>query len=91
MFKLAENFKDNMILPADTEIQFWGEADYPVTVSVDYVTNVVWARDGKFTLTLAGHKSGGPYTLFAESGGKVIKLQNVYFGDAEPLCAPENR
>ncbi len=89
MFKLADKFKDNMIIPADSRFEVWGEADYPVTVSVDRVTSVDWARDGKFKLTLDGHEAGGPYTFFAESGGVIIKLQNVYFGEAEPLLAPE--
>ena len=89
MFKLAEKFKDNMIIPADSEFNVWGESDYPVTASIDCVTNVNWAKDGKFKLTLGAHPAGGPYTFFAESGGVVIKLQNVYFGEAEPLLAPE--
>ena len=89
MFKLADNFKDNMIIPADSKFDVWGEADYAVTATVDGVVRVDWAKNGKFKLTLDGHKAGGPYTLFAESGGVVIKLHNVYFGEAEPLVAPE--
>lgn len=80
-FRLAKVFCDGMILQRDVPVNIWGEAEYPVTVSIDCHTAVDFARDGKFSLTIPPHKAGGPYTLFIESEGAVKKIHDVYFGD----------
>lgn len=83
-YKIDKKFHDNMILPADVPVKIFGEADYPVTVSVDMHTAVDFARDGRFTLTIPAHKAGGPYTMFLESEGKVTMIHGVSFGEADP-------
>jgi sialate O-acetylesterase len=80
-YKLDSKFHDNMTLPADVPAKIYGEADYPVTVSVDMHSAVCFAFDGKFALEIPAHKAGGPYTMFIESEGKVTKIHNVYFGE----------
>ncbi len=80
-FKLAKIFGNHMVLQRDVPVKIWGEADYPVTVSVDMHSAVDFARDGKFCLTIPPHKAGGPYTMFIESEGRVEKLHDLYFGD----------
>ena len=81
MLKLNKLFRDGMILQRDVPVKIWGEADYPVTVSVDMHSTVDYAHDGKFLLTLPPHKAGGPYTMFVECGGEVTEIHDVYFGD----------
>ena len=81
MLKLNKLFRDGMILQRDVPVRIWGEADAPVTVSVDMHSAADFIRDGKFSLTLPPHKAGGPYTMFVECGGEVTKIYDVYFGD----------
>ena len=81
MLKLANIFSEGMILQRDVPVKIWGEADAPVTVSVDMTSATDFLHDGKFTLTLPPHKAGGPYTMFIESNGEVRKINNVYFGN----------
>ena len=50
-YKLDKIFCENVVLPADVPVRIWGEADCPVTVSVDYHSGVCFAFDGKFSLT----------------------------------------
>ena len=83
-YKLDKIFCENVVLPADVPVRIWGEADCPVTVSVDYHSGVCFAFDGKFSLSIEPHKACGPYTMFVESEGIVTKIPNVYFGDADP-------
>lgn len=80
-YKLDSKFHDNMTLPADVPVKIYGEADAPVTVSVDMHSGVNFAFDGKFSLEIPAHEAGGPYTMFIESEGKVTKIHNVYFGE----------
>ena len=81
MLKLPKIFQNGMILQRDVPVKIWGEADCPVTVSVDMHSDTDFLKDGKFSLTLPPHKAGGPYTMFIECGGEVTKLYDVYFGD----------
>lgn len=77
--KLAPEFHDNMTLQADVPVKIYGEADMPVTVSVDLHSRVHWPSDGTFEIELAPHKAGGPYTMFIECGGEITKIRDVYF------------
>lgn len=81
MLKLAKLFRDGVILQRDVPVKIWGEADYPVTVTVDMHSAVDFSRDGKFSLTLPPHEAGGPYTMFIECAGEVTKIHDVYFGE----------
>ncbi len=81
MIKLNKLFRDGMILQQGVPVKIWGEADYPVTVSVDMHSAVDYARNGKFSLTLPAHDAGGPYTMFVECAGEVSKIHDVYFGE----------
>ena len=81
MIKLPKLFCDGMILQRDVPVNIWGEADSPVTVSVDMHSATDFARDGKFSLKIPPHKAGGPYTMFIECGGEVTKIYDVYYGD----------
>ena len=83
-YTLDKIFCENVVLPANVPVRIWGEADYPVTVSIDMHSDADFIRDGKFSLTIPAHKPGGPYTMFVESEGIVTKIPNVYFGDADP-------
>ena len=81
MMKLSPIFCDGMILQRDVPVRIWGEADKPVTVSLDFNSAVFWPTDGTFEITLPPHKAGGPYTMFVECGGVVTKLHDIYYGD----------
>ena len=81
MIKLNKLFRDGMILQQGVPVKIWGEADYPVTVSVDMHSAVDYACNGKFSLTLPAHDAGGPYTMFVECAGEVSKIHDVYFGE----------
>lgn len=81
MLKLPRVFSDGMILQRDVPVRIWGEADYPVTVSVDMNSATDYVKDGKFSMTLPPHKAGGPYTMYIECAGEVIKFTDVYYGD----------
>ncbi len=81
MIKLPKIFQSGMILQRDEPVRIWGEADHPVTVSVDMHSAVDFDRDGKFYLELPPHEAGGPYTMFIECGGEITKLYDIYFGD----------
>jgi len=81
MMKLSPIFCDGMILQRDVPIRIWGEADKPVTVSLDFNSSVFWPTDGTFEITLPPHTAGGPYTMFVECGGVVTKLHDIYYGD----------
>lgn len=81
MIKLPKIFSDGMILQRNEPVRIWGDADYPVTVSIDLHTTVDFSRDGKFYLEIPPHKAGGPYDMFIECAGEVIKIKDVYFGD----------
>jgi sialate O-acetylesterase len=83
-YKLDKIFHEGTVLPADVPVRIWGEADYPVTVSIDMHSDADFIRDGKFSLTIPAHKAGGPYVMFVESEGIVTKIPNIYFGDADP-------
>ena len=79
MMKLAPVFCENMVLPANVPVKIYGEADMPITISVDLHSGVHWPSDGTFEIELAPHKVGGPYTMFIECGGEITKINNVYF------------
>lgn len=84
-FKLDSKFHDNMTLPANVPVKIYGEADYPVTISVDMHSDADFVRGGKFSLEIPAHKVGGPYTMFIETEGRVTKIHNVYFGEVEDV------
>ncbi|MBR6808458.1 MAG: hypothetical protein IKM46_08805 [Clostridia bacterium] len=81
MLKLPKIFQNGMVLQRDVPVKIWGEADCPVTVSIDMHSAVDFQHDGKFSLTIPPHEAGGPYTMFIECGGEIIKLHDIYYGD----------
>ena len=77
--KLAPEFHDGMILPADKPFKIYGEAENAITISIDFSSGVFWPTDGSFELELPAHKAGGPYTMFIECNGVITKLHDICF------------
>jgi sialate O-acetylesterase len=69
---LPNVFGDNMVLQREKPIPVWGwaEADEKVTVTFNKQTKTTLAgKDGRWMVTLAPEKAGGPFTLTAT--GKI--------------------
>ena len=80
---LPNVFGDNMVLQREKPIPVWGwaEADEKVTVTFNKQTKTMLAgKDGRWMVTLAPEKAGGPFTLTA-SGKNSISFNNVLVGE----------
>ena len=89
--RLPRLIRDSMILQRDARVKIWGwaGADEKVTVTFNkkkYRTST--GSDGKWLVTLAPTKAGGPYTMTIE-GSNQITLSNILMGDVW-LCAGQS-
>jgi sialate O-acetylesterase len=82
--KLAAVFTDNMVLQRNQPIQIYGTANGGDTIEVTFKQqkkNVIADKYGKWKITLAAMKQGGPYEMTIQSKEKNIVLKNILIGD----------
>lgn len=81
--RTARIFADSMVLQRDKPIPVWGWAGKGESISVsfhDKTQSTVAGPDGKWRVTLAAEKAGGPYQI--QVSGKTKQLiRDVYVGD----------
>jgi len=74
---------DHMVLQQGSEVSLWGSADpgEKVTVSLgDQRVSAVASQDGKWQVTLAPMKAGGPHTVKFE-GTNTLTVEDVLVGE----------
>ena len=91
--KLQPLFTDNMVLQQQADVPIWGEdkAGKKVTVTTSwdkrkYTTTT--AANGKWKVSVATPKAGGPYSSTI-SDGKTVRLNNVLIGEVW-LCSGQS-
>ena len=91
--KLQPLFTDNMVLQQQADVPIWGEdkAGKKVTVTTSwdkrkYTTTT--AANGKWEVSVATPKAGGPYSITI-SDGKTVRLNNVLIGEVW-LCSGQS-
>lgn len=91
--KLQPLFTDNMVLQQQADVPIWGEdkAGKKVTVTTSwdkrkYTTTT--AANGKWKVSVATPKAGGPYSITI-SDGKTVRLNNVLIGEVW-LCSGQS-
>lgn len=81
---MGSPFQDGMIFQRDKPVAIWGQAlpSTEVTVTMNGI-NVTGVSDaiGKWEIEWPAQSSGGPYSMAVTSGGEVITLTDVLFGD----------
>ena len=83
-FKPAAIFKDNMVLQQNKNINFWGNSDPYVYVSLKIKNNIYKTKassDGKWRITVPPVSAGGPYDILFSDGEKNIICKNVMIGE----------
>ena len=91
--KLQPLFTDNMVLQQQADVPIWGEdkAGKKVTVTTSwdkrkYTTTT--AANGKWKVSVATPKAGGPYSITI-SDGKTVRLNNILIGEVW-LCSGQS-
>ena len=91
--KLQPLFTDNMVLQQQANVPIWGEdkvgKKVTVTTSWDnrkYTTTT--STEGKWKVSVATPKAGGPYTITINDG-KIVRLNNVLIGEVW-LCSGQS-
>lgn len=85
-------FTDNMVLQRGMADPVWGWAAPGQAVRVSIggkTTQAVAGPDGKWTAKVGPFAAGGPYTLVAGLGNRIITLKNVMVGDVW-LCSGQS-
>ena len=85
-------FTDNMVLQRGMADPVWGWAAPGQAVRVSIggkTTRAVAGPDGKWTAKVGPFAAGGPYTLVAGLGNRIITLKNVAVGDVW-LCSGQS-
>jgi sialate O-acetylesterase len=80
---LPKIFGDNMVLQRNKPINVWGfaAAGEKVTVLFDGQTkNTKAGKDGKWLVTLAAEKEGGPFELSVK-GKNLLTIKNILIGE----------
>lgn len=89
--KLPRLIRDSMILQRETPIKIWGWAAKNEKVSIRFNGQHVTAKtgaDGKWKITLAPMKAGGPFKMEINASNKII-LKDVLIGDVW-LCSGQS-
>jgi sialate O-acetylesterase len=83
--KLPSLFSDGLVLQRDRDVPVWGTAtpNAGVTVEIDGETKSARASvEGRWRLTLAPHRAGGPHLLrVSEGSGPSLEIRDVQFGE----------
>ena len=91
--KLQPLFTDNMVLQQQADVPIWGEdkAGKKVTVTTSWDKRkhtTTTAANGKWKVSVATPKAGGPYSITI-SDGKTVRLNNVLIGEVW-LCSGQS-
>ncbi|HYK47083.1 MAG TPA: sialate O-acetylesterase, partial [Parafilimonas sp.] len=81
--KLPRLISDSMILQRDANIKIWGWASVEEKITVnfdDHSYHTITGKDGKWLITLAPMKAGGPYNMQIV-GSNSITIKNILIGD----------
>jgi sialate O-acetylesterase len=81
--RLPKLISDGMILQRETQTRLWGWASPGEKISLKFkgqVYNTVTDQQGKWLLSLAPQKAGGPYEM-TFSASNIITVKNILFGD----------
>ena len=89
MLRAAAVFSDHMVLQRERPVVVFGEADNPVTATLDVVRAEAVPFEGRFRLTLPPMPAGGPYALTLASGGETITFADVMIGEVW-LCGGQS-
>ncbi|MBA4275951.1 MAG: sialate O-acetylesterase [Flavobacterium sp.] len=82
--KLAPVFTENMVLQRNQPIQIYGTANGGDIIEVNFKQqkkNVIADKYGKWKITFAAMKQGGPYEMTIHSKETNIILRNILIGD----------
>ena len=85
-------FSDHMVLQQEREIPLWGWADPGEQITVSLLGNIRKATtgaDGRWRVTLASMKAGGPFTLTIQ-GKKTITIKDVLIGEVWVFSGQSN-
>lgn len=89
MLRAAAVFSDHMVLQRERPVVVFGEADAPVTATLDVVRAEAVPCEGRFRLTLPPMPAGGPYALTLTSGDETITFADVMIGEVW-LCGGQS-
>ncbi|MEK6796037.1 MAG: sialate O-acetylesterase [Spirochaetota bacterium] len=86
--RVSKLFSDNMMLQQDMDIRFWGYADDGESITVSIVdadgrtlaSGITTAAGGRWKLSLAPRKAGGPYEVRI-TGRNIVTIKNVLIGE----------
>lgn len=90
--RLPKTVADNMVLQRDARLKIWGWADAQEKVTVKFKGKKYTATtgaDGKWHVSLAASKAGGPYKMEISGTDDKITLNNILIGDVW-LCAGQS-
>ncbi|WP_289663669.1 sialate O-acetylesterase [Flavobacterium panacagri] len=76
-------FSDGMVLQRDKQIPIWGFADANESVEIHFnkqIKKTTADKNGKWTVSLAAEKAGGPFELIV-IGKNKITIKNVLVGE----------
>ena len=82
--RFAYGFSSHMVLQRNSKVNIWGFANPGTRVAVSLGGQKVTGKadgHGKWLVQFASMGAGGPHVLQLESGGTVVKLDNVMLGD----------
>src|SRR4028119_350972 len=80
---LPKIFGDNMVLQREKPIPVWGQAvaEEKITITFNQQRKTTLAgKDGRWMVTLAPEKAGGPFTLTV-TGKNNVSFNNVLVGE----------
>ena len=83
--------RDSMILQRDAKVKIWGWASSGERVQVSFAGSkykTTTAADGKWLVTLAPIRAGGPYTMNIDASNHLI-LKDIMMGDVW-LCSGQS-
>ncbi len=89
MLRAAAVFSDHMVLQRERPVAVFGEADGPVTATLDVVRAEALPAAGRFRLTLPPMPAGGPYELTLTCGEETLTFSDVMIGEVW-LCGGQS-
>ena len=90
--RMPFTFSDNMVLQREKPVTIGGIANAGEKVTVRFAGQLKQAKTnaaGKWELTLAPLKAGGPYTLEISTPAKILRYSNVLIGEVW-LCSGQS-
>ncbi|MEO7718407.1 MAG: sialate O-acetylesterase [Capsulimonas sp.] len=88
-------FSDNAVLQRDRKVPIWGwtkpQTNVVVQLDGDKKQTARAGSDGRWTVSIAPHRAGGPHslTILGEGNGEAATRRNLLFGDVW-LCGGQS-